>query len=229
MDLLQIKQELAASAEDSYAAFIAKLVPNAVDPIIGVRIPLLRKMAKAIATEDWRGFVTLADHSSHEMNLLHGLVLGQVKADFAEILPAIDSFIDHINNWAVCDSFCASLKITAKHKEEMWRFLLACLQTEQIYRIRFAVVMMMDYFLDEQYLPKALALFDQLKNEDYYVKMAVAWAVSMYYVHLPEQTLPFLRHNQLDNFTHNKAIQKIRESRIPSDEAKQMLNSLKRK
>jgi 3-methyladenine DNA glycosylase AlkD len=110
----------------------------------------------------------------------------------------------------------------------MWEFLQPYLASDQEYEIRFGVVMLLHYLLPE-YAPLAFASFDRIKHEGYYVKMAVAWVLSMYYVHLPEQTLEYLKMNDLDDFTYNKALQKITESLRVDQASKVMLRSMKRK
>lgn len=229
MDILAIKTELANLSEPAYADFTRKLVPNAVDPILGVRMPALRKLAKQLAKEDWQGFIKIADGSSHEMNLLQAYVLGNAKTDLQTLLPYLDSFVSTINNWAVCDSLVSSLKMAGKYQEELWSYLQSCLKSADTYRIRFAVVMMMSYYREAAYAEQILALFDAVQHDEYYVKMAVAWAISMFYVHLPELTLPYLQNNNLDKFTFNKTLQKIRESRIPSTADKEMIGAMRRK
>ena len=79
------------------------------------------------------------------------------------------------------------------------------------------------------FVEEALKILQAMKHEDYYVKMGVAWAISIFYIKQPQLTLPLLQENNLDDFTHNKAIQKIRESFRVSKEDKEMLNGLKRK
>jgi 3-methyladenine DNA glycosylase AlkD len=229
IDINEIKAELAALADSGYAEFTANLIPGISEPLLGVRMPALRRLAKRLTQRNWQDFIEKADHSSQEMNLLQALVLGEAQADWPTMLPYIDRFINHIHNWAVCDSFAAALKLSRKFPEETWQFLLDCLDSTDTYRIRFAVVMIMNHYMRSEFVLPALAIFNRLEHEDYYVKMAVAWAVSMYYVHFPRQTLAFLQDNAMDNFTHNKAIQKIRESRRVSQDDKRMLNLLKRK
>jgi len=226
-NIIQINDELHHLADEPYRRFISRLVPG-VDDIIGVRMPALRRLAKALAKEDWRGFLAVADDSSQEMRLLQGLVIGYAKADIDEILPYIEAFIPKITNWAVCDGFAGTLAIARRYPREMWNFLLPCFDSTETYRLRFGAVMLLIYYTDEAYLAEALALLDQIRHEDYYVKMAVAWAISTFFVRFPYRTMPFLLNNNLDDFTHNKALQKIRESLIPDQETKTLISTLKR-
>jgi 3-methyladenine DNA glycosylase AlkD len=161
--------------------------------------------------------------------MLQGMVIGYIKEDIETILKLVKAFIPLIDNWAVCDSFCNGLKITKNHKERVWEFLQTYLQSDREYEIRFGVVMLLNYYIDPVYAPRAFAHFDRIRHEGYYVKMAVAWAVSIYYVVLPEVTLKYIRSSQLDDFTYNKALQKITESLRVDKEKKEMIRSMKRK
>jgi len=226
-DIAQVKEQLRRLADEKYRRFISNLVPGTPD-ILGVRLPELRRLAKNLAKEDWRGFTAAADASSQEMRLLQGLVIAYTRAGFGEVLPYIEAYIPRITNWAVCDSFAGSLKIARRYPEEMWRYLCRCLTSDEPYRLRFAVVTLLSHYADVLRLQEALALLNKIRHDDYYVKMAVAWAVSVYFIRFPEQTMPFLIRNDLDDFTHNKALQKIRESVVPDTKTKTLISRLKR-
>jgi len=161
--------------------------------------------------------------------MLQAMVIGHVQADLDELLKAIEAFVPKIDNWSVCDSFCAGLKCTKVYSEPMWAFLQPYLKSDQEYEIRFGVVMLLNFYLDERYIDRVLIALDRIRHEAYYVKMSVAWAISMAYVKQPEVTLRYLNHNTLDDFTYNKALQKITESYRVDPESKQMIRSMKRK
>lgn len=110
----------------------------------------------------------------------------------------------------------------------MWEFLQPYFSSEKEYEIRFGVVMLLVYFMKEEYLDKIFAILDEIRHDGYYVKMAVAWEVSMCYVNFPEKTLAYLKENRLDDFTYNKSLQKIVESLKVSKEEKSFIKSLKR-
>ncbi|MBQ9013611.1 MAG: DNA alkylation repair protein [Bacilli bacterium] len=134
-----------------------------------------------------------------------------------------------IDNWGVCDGTCASLKITNKNVDEMWNFLQDYIKSDKEYEVRFAVVMYLNYYTKTKYLKKILKQIEQVKNDEYYVKMAIAWFVAEAYANNREDTLEYINKSKLDNWTFNKAIQKIRESYRVSKEDKEMLNKMKRK
>lgn len=229
MQPLEIRTQLEAMAEPNYRQFLSKLVPN-VSNIIGIRSPQLRKLAKTLAkSEEACDYIQFSKTVYFEETMLQGMMIGYVKKDFQELLPLVESFIPKINNWCVCDSFCGSLKITKKHKEEIWEFLQPYFHSTEPYYIRFAVVMGLSYYVDNPYLQQLFEHFDRIQHDDYYVKMAVAWAISICFIHYPKQTENYLLNNTLDVFTHNKAIQKITESTRIGTETKQYLKKLKRK
>ena len=134
-----------------------------------------------------------------------------------------------IDNWAVCDTFCSGLKITLGNRERVWEFLQPYLNSDKEYEIRFGVVMLLHYYVQPEYAVLAFACFNRIRYSGYYVKMAVAWAVSIYYIYLPEITYRYLLKNELDDFTYNKALQKIIESMRVDQETKRKLQGMKRK
>lgn len=223
-----IKEQLVELADADYQKFSAALLPT-IDNVIGVRLPMLRKLAKTIAKGDWRVYLEHAESDYFEEIMLQGMVLGYVKTDLEEILRYTADFIPKIDNWSVCDSFCVGLKFTLKNKERVWDFIMPYLLSEKEYEIRFAVVMMLNYFIEEEYIGRILQLLDKISHEGYYVKMAVSWAISMCYVKLPETTMSYLRNNNLDDFTYNKALQKITESYRVDPETKKMIRGMKRR
>jgi 3-methyladenine DNA glycosylase AlkD len=222
-----IKAQLEELAEEKYRIFSSSLTPGK-DNILGVRLPHLRKIAKNIVKGDWRLFLKSASDDTMEEVMLQGMVIGCCGADIDEVLQLAADFIPKIDCWSVCDSFCQGLKITKDYKERMWEFLQPYLASGKDYEIRFGVVMML-YYLTPEYAPLAFEHFDRIKQEGYYVRMAIAWVLSMYYVNLPEQTMVYLKNNSLDNFTYNKSLQKITESLRLDETSRAMIKSMKRK
>lgn len=231
----ETRQRLKELADEKYRKFQSRLIPGK-ENILGVRMPKLRKLAKEINNGDWRSWLILNEEvlkngtGFYEEVLLRGLVIAGAKdASFREILEETEVFVPYMDNWAVCDGFCSSLKIVKKHKEEFWEFLQPYLDSDKEFFIRFGVVMLLDYYIEEAYLQKLFAVFDKIHHEGYYVKMAVAWAISICYVKFPKETKKYLEENtRLDDFTYNKAIQKACESYRVAEEDKRMLKSMKR-
>lgn len=229
------RKRLEELADEKYRRFQSRLVPGK-ENILGVRVPKLRSFAKEICREDWRFWLSsnkeaLEDPGVlYEEILLRGLVIAGSGAPLEELLKHIRGFVPYIDNWAVCDTFCASLRQTKEHKIEMWEFLQPYFQSSREYAIRFGVVMLLDYYVEEEYLERLFLLFDSIHHEGYYVKMAVAWALSICCVRFPEKTIHYLEENQqLDDFTYHKTIQKACESYRVAPEEKERLRKLKRK
>lgn len=223
-----LKDKLFELSDEKYKKFHSGLCPNT-DNIIGVRLPKLREIAKEIAKGDWRDFLAISSNDYYEEVMINGLVIAYAKCDVDEKLNYIESFVPKIDNWAICDSFCNSLKFVNKNKEKVWEFIQPYLKSNKEFEIRFAVVIILNYYITEDYIDLILETLDEVKHEGYYVKMAVAWAISVCYVKFPKKTESVFEENLLDDFTHNKSIQKIRESyRVPK-ESKERLQKMRRK
>ncbi|MEA4895857.1 MAG: DNA alkylation repair protein [Oscillospiraceae bacterium] len=220
-------EKLKELADPKYRKFLSSLIPGT-DNILGVRSPDIKKLAKMLSKDDWRSYFDQNRDIYYEETLLEGSVIGLLKEDIGFVLSEARRYIPKITNWALCDSFCSGLKITREHKTEVWNFLQYYVNSEKPYDVRFAVVMMLEYFIDEEHVEGILKFFEKIDCGDYYVKMAVAWAVSMCYVNLPERTLPYLKNNGLDDFTYNKSLQKICESRRPGAEEKAVIKAMRR-
>lgn len=225
-----IKDVLMSHVDDKFKDFTSALIPGS-RPILGVRIPVLRKIAKEIAKGDWQTFLKDATEDTYEEVNVKGFVIGYVKTDLETLLPYIEEHIERINDWSLCDGFCSNLKIVAKHQEEFLDFLLPYAKIDDEFKQRVVAVMLMDYYLDDAHIDQTLSVLDGLKNEKYYCKMAVAWAIATAWAKQREKTCDFMQdgNNTLDDWTYNKAIQKMIESYRVSDEDKMMLRGMKRK
>lgn len=231
----EVLKVLKNQEDQDYKEFNDKIVPG-VKNAIGVRLPALRTLAKEIAKSDYVTYLAELDQIEkeqlyHEELLLQGILIGTIKIDADQRLDYIKRFIHRINNWAVCDTFCSSLKFTKKNENLVWQFIQPYLKDDREFFARFGVVMLMCYFIDEEHIAEDLKILEEIKQDGYYTRMAVAWALSICYVKFPSQTRSFFEksNNHLDDFTYNKAIQKIKESYRVTKEEKIYLNSLKRK
>lgn len=223
----QIRTQLEQIAEPKFRQFTAKLLPGT-ENILGVRLPLLRKMAKELAKGDWKTYLSNAADGSYEEVMLQGMTLGYAKGDLQGKKEFLERFIPKIDNWSVCDSVCSTIKLAQSQPEEMWEFLQPYLNSSEEFHIRFALVQLLDYYVNEAYLARVLKAAQQVKQEDYYVNMAQAWLISICYREFPRETLPVLEKNPLKDFTHNKAIQKITESLKVPKEGKERVKRLRR-
>lgn len=224
---IQIRKQLEQLAEPEFQQFTSKLLPG-VEHILGVRLPLLRSLARQLAKEEWKTYLCHAVDDSYEEVMLQGMVLGYARGDLQEKRKFLETFIPKINNWSVCDSVCSTIKLARSQPEEFWEFLQQYLNSREEFQIRFGLVQLLDYYVNETYLERVLEAVQQVQQEAYYVNMAQAWAISICYREFPEATLPVLKKNTLNDFTHNKAIQKITESLKVSGEKKELVKTLRR-
>lgn len=225
-----VREQLIKHVDRKYREFHIKLIPNiSHDNTLGVRIPQLRAIAKQLIKDDlWKEYLELTPEYLEEI-MIQGILIGHIKVSLDERMLYMTNFIPLINNWAVCDIFCCTLKLKSAEKEVFWEYLQSYFRSSKPYDIRVGVVMGLANFPESIYAEKAFLLFDQITNEDYYVKMAVAWAISVYFIKNREITIQYLSNNSLDKFTQNKAIQKIRESLRVSLDDKEFVNTFKRK
>ncbi len=226
----KLQAELKALQDLKYQKFHSSLLPG-VQNIIGVRMPLLRKLAKEVLRGDWRSYLdsSVAEPNTYyEEDIIQALLIGTSKLSWQERHAYIKAFVPKINNWAVCDLFCSTLKEAQYYQEEYWQLIVPYFNSSNSYDLRFASVMLLNHFTGDEFVEEALNLLEAIKHEDYYVKMGIAWAISIFYIKQPQLALKLIKQNNLDDFTHNKAIQKIRESFRVSNEDKEMLNRFKR-
>lgn len=163
-----------------------------------------------------------------EEYMLKGMLIGLLKEPVEVIINYIKLFVPQIDNWAVCDSFCNSLKFTKYNLKEVWDFLQQYFESSSEYEIRFAYVMLLNYYLSDEYIDKVFCLVDKFKDNRYYAQMSVAWLVSICYIKYPSKTEQYLKKSKLDNWTYNKSIQKICESLKIDKETKIKLRMMKR-
>ncbi|MGN0375661.1 MAG: DNA alkylation repair protein [Butyrivibrio sp.] len=225
----EIKAELLSLRDSKYGEFSSALIPGE-NSLIGVRIPLLRKFAKEIAAGDYMYYL---DNACNEMIyfeeiMLKGMVIGSIKTDEDTLFGLIKGFVPLINNWSVNDSFCAGLKAVKKYPDRTWKFLQPYLESEEEFPLRFGIIMLMDYFLTDEYAKRAIEKVSILCHESYYARMGMAWFMSTAYAKYPEITLESLKNSNFDDWTYNKAIQKMLESYRISDRDKEFLRSMKR-
>ena len=197
-----IRERLAAMQEKEYAEFSGSLVPGA-DPMLGVRLPKLRALAKELAKE--LGEKALSDEEDRffEETLLRGMIIGYMKTEPLRRFELIREFVPRINNWSVCDSFCCSLKLPSAQKEALWKLLLQYAASDKEFEQRFAAVMLLRNFVKND-AERTLELLASIKAEAYYSSMAVAWALAECFIYHPDQTLPYFERHRFDPFTHNR-------------------------
>ena len=223
-----ITDGLFALKDENYRRFHAKLIPDIpIDNIIGVRTPVLRKYAKEVAKlPEANIFLESLPHSYYEENNLHGALLSLLyPKDIIAFMEQLERFLPYVDNWATCDML--SPKIFKKYLPYVYERVQKWLQSDAVYTIRFGIVTLLGFYLDNAFEPEMLQLVANVRSEEYYVNMAVAWYFSMALVKQYDATLPYIQNRVLEPWTHNKSIQKAIESRRIPQETKAYLRGLK--
>lgn len=224
-----LQKQLFAIQDQKNKGFTAKLIPNIdKETIIGIRIPILRKLAKDFfkyRQNESIIFLTQLPHKYYEENLLHSFLIEQMK-DFEQVIDYTEKFLPFIDNWAVCDTF--SPKIFRKYPKQTYEYILKWINTSHSYTVRYAVGLLLSNYLDDFFEPEMLDLVAGVTCEEYYVNMMLAWYFATALVKQKEATLPIIQSKKLDTFVQNKTIQKARESYRISQEIKDFLQTLKK-
>lgn len=226
MNVNEIQAELFKNQDEKYRDFQAKLLPT-LNPqsVIGVRTPVLRAFAKKLYKEnDFSDFLNDLPHKYFDENQLHAFLISEIK-DFDFCVGELNKFLPFVDNWATCDQM--SPKIFKKHKKELLEQIKNWISSEKTYTLRFAVGMLMQHFLGEDFSLEFPKMILKIRSEEYYVKMMVAWYFATALAKQYDAVLPFLEDKSLEKWTHNKAIQKALESYRVSDEQKNYLRTLK--
>ena len=222
-----VQERLLALQDLSYRDFQAKLMPTVdKEKIIGVRTPELRKLAKELkGTAEAAEFLRELPHTYYDENNLHGFLLCEIK-DYGECVAALDAFLPQVDNWATCDLL--SPKCFKRHKAELIQDIRRWMDSDALYTVRFGIEMLMSHFLDEDFFPESLTWVAELRSEEYYLRMMQAWYFATSLTKRYDEALPYIEQGRLEKWTHNKAIQKAKESFRVSEEHKAYLNTLKR-
>lgn len=218
----QFIQMLLSKQDLSYQQFHRKLILDEL-PVIGIRSPELKKIAKEISKENYMEFIKLNQHYYYEETMIHGLILGYLKIDFPDLIKKIDEFLPYNTNWAINDSTCANLKQFKTHQEEGFQWILKKLQSNNPWDIRFSFVLLLDYYINDQYIDTILKLVQKSYPDHYYINMAIAWLLSKCYIKYPKKTEILLSQKKMKSWIQNKTISKIRDSYCVSHEQKDYL------
>jgi 3-methyladenine DNA glycosylase AlkD len=222
----RVQSRLFELKDVQYKEFHCKLMPNVnPDTVIGVRTPELRKFAKVFSkTTDAIDFLSILPHEYYEENNLHGFLIETIQ-DYHGAILAVETFLPYINNWATCDLI--SPKVFQKHLPDFLEKIKVWLNSDLTYTVRFAIGMLMRYYLNDAFQPEILELVVNVKSREYYVNMMIAWFFATALAKQYNATVPLIQEQRLDRWTHNKAIQKAIESNRISDERKAYLRALK--
>lgn len=208
---MKIQEQLFALQDLKYRDFQSKLIPTIDgDTIIGVRTPAMRKLAKDYVKEDEsREFLQSLPHSYYDENVLHVLLVSEIK-NYEECLQEVEKFLPFVDNWAVCDIF--SPKVFKKNRDRLLSKIREWAASEKAYTCRFGMEMLMTHFLDEDFKPEYLEIPAAVHSEEYYVNMMAAWFFATALAKQWQDTIPYIEEKRLDQWVHNKTIQKAVES-----------------
>ncbi|MBO7698454.1 MAG: DNA alkylation repair protein [Erysipelotrichaceae bacterium] len=220
----KIHQHLLSLQDQKYRDFNAKIITQKHYPMIGVRLPEIRKYAKELIKENQ---LPDFENSYYEEVLLHGMCIGRYKCDFKEKIKLIESFLPLINDWSICDSFVSSLKDINKHKDEYLPYIRKYIKTSKEFYQRYGFVVLLNYYKEEKYLEEIFKLIKITKYNGYYSQMASAWLLSYMFMYFYDETIDFVGNNKIDEFVLLKGIQKAIDSYRLSDKQKDELRKLR--
>jgi len=222
----EIYKELTAKQDVKYRDFQVKLIPTVpAESVIGVRTPELKKYAKSLVkNEAIQDFLDILPHKYFDECQLHAFIISEIK-DYDRCLREVERFLPYIDNWATCDQL--SPKVFKKHRGELINNIKEWISSDKTYTVRFGVGMLMEHFLDEDYYISYPEMVSELRSDEYYINMMIAWYFATALAKQYDTILPFIEERRLDIWTHNKAIQKSVESYRITPEQKEYLKSLK--
>lgn len=222
----RIREELFSMQDLSYREFHSRLMPDVEkDTVIGIRVPVLRKYVKELAKDpEIGGFLEDLPHRYYEENNVHGFLIQQMK-EYGQCMEELEKFLPYINNWATCDM--TSPKVFKKHKEELLEAVRRWIVSDHVYTVRYGIGMLMQHYLDEDFREEYPQMVSEIRSEEYYVNMMIAWYFTTALAKQYETILPYIEKQKLDVWTHNKTIQKACESYRITPEQKAYLRTLK--
>jgi len=224
--MTKVQKRLFEVADKQYALFQAKLIPNIPqERVIGVRVPVLRKIAREFEKEpECRDFLNILPHAYYDENMLHSILLSNVK-NYEECIAAVEAFLPYVDNWAVCDTLRP--KVFGKHKDKLLPRIKDWIASDKTYTCRFGIGMLMMHYLDKDFKPEYLELPQKVDSEEYYVKMMIAWFYATALANQWDATIPYIEEHRLSDWVHKKTIQKACESYRITDEQKAYLKTLR--
>ena len=210
-----------------YKEFHSSLVLNSKYEMIGIRVPIMRDIAKSIAKTNIEDFLKYSQNKYYEEVMIQGLVIAYIKDE--DIFDKyFSNHIHKIDNWALCDSYCSSLKIMEKNEAKYFPMSIELALSKDEFISRIGLVIILNHFINKNNLDIIFNTLNKIQSDKFYTNMAEAWLVCEMYTKFPNETTKFLQKNHLNKFTQNKAISKIHDSFRVSKEEKDSLNKLRR-
>ena len=223
----EIRKYLLSQKDQKYRDFTLPLIPNVDEKtFIGVRLPIIKKYGKSLDNITKESFLNDLPHYYHEENILHAFILSDIK-DYDAFIKCVDKFLPYVSNWSTCDTICN--KYLNKYKERLIKEIYKWLESDELYRVRYAVKCLMNYYLGEDHKEEYIDKVAEIKLDDYYVHMMIAWYLATGLAKNYDSFIKAIEQKRFNKDIHNKAIQKAVESYRVSDEHKAYLKSLKMK
>ncbi|MBE6674448.1 MAG: DNA alkylation repair protein [Ruminococcaceae bacterium] len=222
-----ILEEIIKNADPVYKEFHKKLIPTIPEnTVLGARSPVCQAIAKRYAgTKEGNGFLHSLPHTYYDENMVHAFMLGRLKCDINEIQRYVIDFLPYVDNWAVCDGLCAHLKNFFKKPEDVYGFVIECTESDRAYTVRFGIVCLLNYYIDELHIDEILEICCRIVSEEYYINMALAWLISFCLIKQYDKTIKVIEGCVLPKWVHNKSIQKAIESYRIDKDKKEYLRS----
>ena len=220
------QQYLITQKDEKYKEFHSSLVLNSKYEMIGIRVPLMRKIAKEIAKTNIEEFLKYAQDNYYEEIMIQGLVISHIK-DESLFNKYFKQYINKIDNWALCDTFCSAIKIVGKYEDKYFKEAVKMSLNKKEFISRIGLVMILDHFINQKNLETIFDTLNKIESDKFYINMAEAWLICEMYIKFPKETKTFIQKDNLNKFTHNKAISKIHDSYRVSKEEKEYLNTLR--
>ena len=225
---IMIREDIIKLSEKEYKEFSAKIVPNiSPDTVLGVRVPALRKYAKATAKnypDEVKAFKNDLPHKYHEENQAHMFMLEDIK-NYDECINEIEKFLPYVNNWAVTDGH--KFKAFKGNEDKVFVKIKEWSKSSHPYTVRFALEVLMTYFLDDLFTEDVNEVAAAVVSDEYYVNMMQAWFFATALAKQYDATISYIEDKKLSDWVHNKTIQKARESFRITPEQKEYLKGLK--
>ena len=212
MTYQELIAQLDTLSDPTVASYQNTIISDTSYPMRCIRMPVLRKLAQTVAREDWRTLLANARLDSYEEVMVMGLAVAYAKMPLADKLEALWHIIPRLDSWALTDCIVPTLKIKENEKELAWKLAMECLADEKEYTIRFGIILLLDYFLTPDRIPQTALCLTAIRDERYYVRMAIRWCLAEMSVHDYDRVENILKSGVLDTFTHNMTIRKVRES-----------------
>ncbi len=219
---MDLREELFKMRDDKYREFHYKLIPTVdKESIIGVRMPELRKIAKNyFKSGEYENYLKQLPHKYYEENNIHAFLIEQIK-DFDKVIFETERFLPYIDNWATCDTF--SPKVYKNNKEKLLLYIKKWIKSDRTYTVRYAIGLLMKFYLDEDFKPEYNKMVNDVKSDEYYVNMMIAWYFATALAKQYDKTIPYIKEHKFDKWINNKIIQKAVESYRIDKETKEML------